>query len=92
MAIGAPVAWTGPEPAPMRLDLAREFTERWHRHQHTRDALGFAFLDHLTFLGPVLASFVRSLPVALDGTDADEDTAVHAADHGFGLRRLAPRP
>src|SRR5262245_12580961 len=31
-ALGGPVDWAGPGPAPIWLDLAREYTERWH-HQ-----------------------------------------------------------
>ena len=38
-AIGDVVSWAGPEPAPMWLDLAREYTERWHHQQHIRDAV-----------------------------------------------------
>ncbi|HEY6041741.1 MAG TPA: maleylpyruvate isomerase N-terminal domain-containing protein, partial [Anaerolineae bacterium] len=38
--LGSPVSWVGPEPAPVWLDLAREFTERWHHQQHIRDACG----------------------------------------------------
>jgi hypothetical protein len=39
-AIGGPVSWAGPEPAPVWLDVAREYTERWHHQQHLRDAAG----------------------------------------------------
>ncbi len=37
-AMGGPVSWAGPEPAPVWLDVAREFTERWHHQQHIRAA------------------------------------------------------
>ncbi len=37
-ALGVPVDWAGPERAPVWLDLAREYTERWHHQQHIRDA------------------------------------------------------
>ena len=37
---GGPVEWAGPEPAPVWLDLAREYTERWHHQQQIRDAVG----------------------------------------------------
>src|ERR1700754_3375876 len=39
-AFGDPVDWAGPEPAPVWLDLAREYTERWHHQQQIRDAVG----------------------------------------------------
>src|SRR6266852_4119801 len=37
-ATGGPVSWAGPAPAPVWLDVAREYTERWHHQQHIRDA------------------------------------------------------
>ena len=33
------VNWAGPEPAPIWLDPAREYTERWVHQQHIRDAV-----------------------------------------------------
>ena len=39
-ALGMPVDWAGPEPAPVWLDVAREYTERWVHQQHIRDAVG----------------------------------------------------
>src|SRR5438034_563059 len=38
--IGDPVDWAGSEPAPVWLDLAREYTEWWHHQQQIRDAVG----------------------------------------------------
>lgn len=32
-AIGSPVSWAGPDPAPVWFDIAREFTERRHHQQ-----------------------------------------------------------
>jgi uncharacterized protein (TIGR03083 family) len=40
--VGGSVAWAGPQPAPVWLDLAREYTERWHHQQHIREAVGLA--------------------------------------------------
>ena len=39
-ASGAPVWWAGPDPAPVWLDVAREYTERWVHQQQIRDATG----------------------------------------------------
>ena len=61
-ATGGPVDWAGSEPAPVWLDLAREFTERWHHQQHIRDALNRPGSTQPYFLAPVLAAFVRALP------------------------------
>jgi uncharacterized protein (TIGR03083 family) len=64
LALGGPVSWAGPGPAPNWLDLAREFTERWHHQQQIRDAVGAPSLDDPTFLRPVLAIFAFALAPA----------------------------
>ena len=72
--LGGPVSWAGPEPAPVWLDLAREYTERWHHQQHIRDALKRPGLTGPEYLTPVLNAFVHALPhtyrhvAAPDGT------------------------
>ena len=53
-AMGGPVSWIGPEPAPVWVDMAREYTERWHHQQHIREAVdsqGFCNQDtwHLSW-------------------------------------------
>jgi len=73
-AVGGPVDWTAPDPAPVWLDLAREYTERWLHQQHIRDAVGRPGLKQPRFFAPVLDAFVRALPrtyrnvAAKDGT------------------------
>jgi uncharacterized protein (TIGR03083 family) len=61
-AIGGPVTWAGPDPAPVWLDVAREYTERWAHHQQIRDALGRSALTEPRLFAPVLDTFVRALP------------------------------
>jgi len=61
-ALGGPVDWAGPEPAPVWLDLAREYTERWHHQQQIRDAVGRPGLCEPRYLAPALDAFVRALP------------------------------
>jgi uncharacterized protein (TIGR03083 family) len=75
-AMGVPVSWAGPGPAPVWLDLAREFTERWHHQQQIRDATANAPLYDPYFLGPVLHTFVRALPHGFRRASAPEGTAV----------------
>ncbi|HEX5506434.1 MAG TPA: maleylpyruvate isomerase N-terminal domain-containing protein [Thermomicrobiales bacterium] len=75
-ATGGPVSWAGPAPAPVWLDVAREYTERWHHQQHIREAVGAPPLDEPCFFAPVLATFARALPHALRGADAPAGTAV----------------
>ncbi|HKQ07078.1 MAG TPA: maleylpyruvate isomerase family mycothiol-dependent enzyme [Blastocatellia bacterium] len=75
-ALGDPVDWAGPEPAPVWLDLAREYTERWHHQQQIRDATGRPGLKEPRYLAPVLDAFVRALPRAYRDAQADEGTLI----------------
>jgi len=73
---GGPVSWVGPEPAPVWLDLAREYTERWHHQQHIRDVIGQPGLKEPRYLAPALDAFVRALPRTYRHVDAPEGTLV----------------
>jgi uncharacterized protein (TIGR03083 family) len=73
---GNVVSWAGPEPAPVWLDLAREYTERWHHQQHIRDAVGVPGLKEPRYLSPVLDTFVRALPYTFKDFYADENALV----------------
>ena len=75
-AIGGPVSWAGPDPAPMWFDIAREFTERWHHQQQIRDATGQPPLYDPYFLSPVLDTFVRALPYSFRHASPPEGTVV----------------
>ncbi|MGD9001939.1 MAG: maleylpyruvate isomerase N-terminal domain-containing protein [Anaerolineae bacterium] len=75
-AIAGPVSWAGPDPAPVWLDLAREYTERWHHQQHIRDAVDRPGLKEPQFFAPVLDTFVRGLPYAFRETEAADGTLV----------------
>lgn len=75
-ATGGPVNWAGPEPAPVWLDLAREYTERWHHQQQIRDAVDRPGLKQPRYLAPVLATFVRALPHTYREVDAEDGTLI----------------
>ncbi len=75
-ALGGPVSWAGPDPAPVWLDLARELTERWHHGEQIRDAVGAPSADDPAVMGPVLATFAFSLPESLRDVDAPDGTHV----------------
>ena len=62
MATGGVVNWAGPDPAPVWLDIAREYTERWVHQQQIRDAVKKPGLKEKRFFHPVLDTFVRALP------------------------------
>jgi uncharacterized protein (TIGR03083 family) len=75
-AIGGPVNWAGPEPAPVWLDLAREYTEWWHHQQQIRDAVSKPGLKEPRFLAPALDALVRALPHTYRLVDAEAGTLV----------------
>jgi uncharacterized protein (TIGR03083 family) len=74
-ALGGAVSWAGPHPAPIWLDLAREYTERWHHQQHIRDAVGQPGLKAPRCLRPVLEAFSRALPRAFESATAPSGMA-----------------
>lgn len=86
-AIGSPVSWAGPDPAPVWLDVAREYTKRWHHHQHIRDAVGRCGLTEPRFPAPVLDTFVRALPHTFRGKEAQEKVAT-LGDQSLGAKVL----
>jgi uncharacterized protein (TIGR03083 family) len=69
---GDPVSWVGPEPAPKWLDLAREYTERWHHQQHIRDSVGIPGMKSPRYFAPVLDTFIRALPYSYREITAPE--------------------
>ena len=75
-AIGDPVDWVSPEPAPIWLDLAREYTERWHHQQHIRDSVGKPGLKEHKFLSPVLETFILALPRTFNKVKAENGTSI----------------
>jgi uncharacterized protein (TIGR03083 family) len=75
-ALGVSVDWAGPEPAPVWLDLAREYTERWHHQQHIRDAVEKPGLMGPRYLAPALDAFVRALPHTYRHVQAEEGALV----------------
>ena len=84
MALGGPVSWAGPAPAPRWLDVAREYTEHWAHQQQIREAVGRPLLDAARWIGPVLATFVWALPHTFRTVDAPDGTAVSLLLDGEG--------
>ncbi len=80
--IGGPVNWVGAQPVPVWLDLAREYTERWHHQQHIRDAVGRPGLKQPRYFSPVLDTFIRALPRTYEATKSEEGTSVSISISG----------
>jgi uncharacterized protein (TIGR03083 family) len=76
-AIAGGVSWAGLDHAPVWLDVAREYTERWLHQQHIRDAVGKPGLTDRRFMASVLATFVYALPFTFRDTKAPGGTVVH---------------
>jgi uncharacterized protein (TIGR03083 family) len=81
-AMGWSVGWVGPDPAPNWLDMAREFTERWHHQQQIREAVGAPLLNDPTFLRPVLATFAFALVPVFRDLDTPFGTTVQLTVDG----------
>jgi uncharacterized protein (TIGR03083 family) len=75
--LGRPVSWAGPEPAPVWLDIAREYTERWVHQQQIREALQQPVLTEPAFLSPVLSTFMRAIPHTFQPVDLPSTTAIN---------------
>lgn len=82
VAFGGPVDWAGPEPAPVWLDVAREYTERWVHQQHIRDAVDRPGLTERCWFAPVLETFARALPLSLRHADAPVGALVRLVIRG----------
>lgn len=74
--MGDPVDWAGAGPAPVWLDLAREYTERWHHQQQIRDAVGKPGHKEPRYMRPVIDAFVRALPRTYRNVEAEDAALV----------------
>lgn len=86
-AVGEPVSWAGPEPAPVWLDVAREFTERWLHQQHIREAANAPLLYDERIFGAVLDTFAYAIPHTYRNVPAPEATRVRLVLTGPFVRR-----
>jgi uncharacterized protein (TIGR03083 family) len=75
-AMGGPVSWIGPEPVPVWVDMAREYTERWHHQQHIREAVDQPRLLQPRYMAPILETFVLAAPRTFRSASASEGTSV----------------
>jgi uncharacterized protein (TIGR03083 family) len=83
-ATGGPVEWaTGSDPAPVWLDVAREYMERYVHQQQIREATGRPRLGP-AFTSPVLTTAAHALPRALDQVTRPPGTVVTFIAEGAG--------
>ena len=83
-AIGSPVQWaTGADPAPVWLDVTREYMERYVHQQQIRSATGRPSLG-AAFTSPVLTTAAHALPRALDQVARPAGTIVTFTAEGEG--------
>jgi uncharacterized protein (TIGR03083 family) len=83
-ATGGPVEWAaGADPAPVWLDIAREYMERYVHQDQIRQATRRPPLGAV-FTGPVLATAAHALPRALDQVDRPAGTVVTFTAEGAG--------
>ena len=75
-ALGRSVSWAGPEPAPVWLDIAREYTERWIHQQQIRDAINKPGLKDKKFMGPVITAFMRSFLRVIPKANVENGTII----------------
>lgn len=78
-----PVAWAGEEGSENWMDVARDYTEKWHHTQQLFDATGRASTIMTRHLGhPCLDTFMRALPFTFRSVDADLGCVVAVAVTG----------
>ena len=83
-ATGSPVEWaTGSDPAPVWLDVAPEYMERYIHQQQIRDATGRPRFGP-AFTSPVLTTAAHALPRALDQVTRPPGTVVTFIAEGAG--------
>jgi hypothetical protein len=71
-----PVAWAGEVSSRVWMDVAREYTEKWHHQQQIREAVGAPWIDQPKFVLPLLGTFIRALPRAYARVEAEAGTRI----------------
>ena len=83
--LGMSVSWAAPDvPAPVWLDVAREYTESCVHQQQVRDAAGRPGADDGEMVGAVIDTFLRAVPYTLRQRPEAAGTAVHIRVTGPG--------
>jgi uncharacterized protein (TIGR03083 family) len=88
---GEPVSWAGPDPAPVWLDCARDFTEYWVHEQQIREATGRTRGDDPEVVHTVLETFLRAMPHTLAAHGGPDGATFSVTVDGPGGGRWAWR-
>lgn len=83
-AIGSPVSWAGPEPVPVWLDAARDFSEYWTHQQQICEATGRSGLTDPEYLQPVIDTLMRALPHTMRDVGTPDGTILRVVVTGPG--------
>ena len=81
---GPPVSWAGPDPAPVWLDCARDFTEYWVHGRQIREATGRIDGDDPAVVHTVLDTFLRAMPHTLAAERRSDGSTVTLVVGGPG--------
>lgn len=72
-----PVAWAGELHSPNWMDVAREFTEKWHHTQQIFEATGReSTIVERRLMNPCLETFLRALPWTYQDFDAADGSTL----------------
>lgn len=83
-ALGEPVSWAGPEPAPVWLDCARDLTEYWVHRRQLAAAIGRAPVGDPAADHAVLGTMLHALPYRLRDIAHPDGASVRVVVHGTG--------
>jgi uncharacterized protein (TIGR03083 family) len=81
-AVGGQVTWAGPDPAPVWLDCARDFTEYWVHQQQIREATCRPTGEDPAVVHAVLDTFLRAMPHTLGGLERSDGATLTVAVPG----------
>lgn len=70
------VAWAGEEESKNWMDVAREYTERWHHQEQIREAVGTASIITDGLFPPLIDTFMRGLPHTFQNVEAEIGTSL----------------
>jgi uncharacterized protein (TIGR03083 family) len=77
-----PVAWAGEGVSRVWMDVAREYTERWHHQQQIREAVGAPGIDRAPYLEPLLSTLIRGVPRSYSGVESPAGSRVRISARG----------